>query len=295
MRHVGLIGVGFIGKLFVDDLTEAGYPLTVHDIDESAVEYATERGATAGGGPAAVAEAADVLLLALPGHPEVRSVLAEEGAVDALDAGDLVVDTTTVGPRAAEEFEALCADRGVDYLAAPLTRAAPTPGVHLMVGGDEAVYERAGEFLDDVSTARTRIGDVYQAQSFKLMIQMRYAGQMALDAEVVEFGRDRGVDPEVMNEFLGMDVDERYFSGDFSQGIEGLGGLRIWHKDLGYALDLSRETNTALPLTSEVHEAYKDTLRNLDPDEGHAATLIRHWMRLNGADDADRYGGEDGG
>jgi len=283
MHRVGLVGVGFIGKLLVDSLVEADRPLTVRDVDPGQVEYATERGANAVESPAEVARRADVLVLSVPGAPEVREVMeGEDGALPELDEGQFVVDTTTTGPEVALEYQRKCRERGVGYLTAPLTRGAADPGIHVMAGGTETAYEEARDLLDVLSSAHTRIGDPGDAQTFKLMIQLRYAGREAIDAEVVSFGHDNGVDPAVMNGFLGFDVDERYFGDDFSQAIEGLGGLEIWHKDLGYALELSRETNTALPLTSDVHEAYKYTLGACGPDEGHAAGLVRYWHHLDG-------------
>lgn len=47
MTAVGIIGVGYIGKLLLDELLDADYTVTVFDIDESQVKYATDRGAAA--------------------------------------------------------------------------------------------------------------------------------------------------------------------------------------------------------------------------------------------------------
>jgi 3-hydroxyisobutyrate dehydrogenase-like beta-hydroxyacid dehydrogenase len=154
----------------------------------------------------------------------------------------------------------------------------------MMVGGTEENYSEGENSLDLLSAAHTRIGDPGDAQRFKLMIQLRYAGQEAIDAEVVAFGEDLGIDPELVNEFLGLGIEERYFGDDFAQDIEGLGGLRIWHKDIGYALDVASEERVATPLADMVYEAYKHTMRGIDEDEGHAAAIIRHWRALNGGE-----------
>jgi 3-hydroxyisobutyrate dehydrogenase-like beta-hydroxyacid dehydrogenase len=282
MQHVGLVGVGFIGKLFVDSIADADLSLSVYDVDPGQAAYATERGANSCESPAEVARAADAVVLSVPGAPEVREVMeGENGALPELDPDQLVVDTTTTGPEVAREYERKCGDRNVTYLTAPLTRGAADPGIHMMVGGTEEAYAEAGDLLDVLSAAHARVGDPGQAQTFKLGIQLRYAGREALDAEVVSFVSDNGVDPGIMNDFLGFGVDERYFGDDFSQTIEGLGGLRIWHKDIGYALELAHDTGSALPLSSDVHEAYKHAVRSIDDDEGHAAALIRYWRRLN--------------
>jgi len=281
--RIGLIGVGFVGKLFVDSLTEAGYPLTVYDIDESQTTYATERGAEAAGSPGEVARRSEVLLLALPGSPEVEATMEDDsGVLRALDADDTVIDATTVRVATAVEYAGRCRDRGARFVSAPLTRAAPTPGVHMMVGGPEADYEAAHEIVETVSARHVRFPDVERALRFKYALQIRYAAQLAVDAEIVAFAEDSGVDPRPLEEFLGMDIEERLFSDDFEKRVEGLGGLAIWDKDLGYALEAAREDDTALPLTASVHDAYKAGRRLAEDDEGHAATIKRYWRALNG-------------
>jgi 3-hydroxyisobutyrate dehydrogenase-like beta-hydroxyacid dehydrogenase len=151
-----------------------------------------------------------------------------------------------------------------------------------MCGGDEDLYARASDLLDVLGDRHRRVGDPYQAQSFKLAIQLRYAGRQALDAEVVAFCREQGADPELMNDYLGMDVDQDYFTEEFAQDVPGLGTLDIWNKDVGYAVDTARQTDAALPVSESVHDAYKATARVAGENEQAAATLIRYWNRLNG-------------
>jgi 3-hydroxyisobutyrate dehydrogenase-like beta-hydroxyacid dehydrogenase len=284
MQEIGLIGVGYIGKLFVDRLRDADYSLTVFDIDEAQVAYAVDEGATAADTPAEVADIADVVLIAVPGSPEVEATMeGEDGLLETLEEDQLVIDVTTTHTDTSITYEERCADRGVRFIEAPITGAAPRDGYHMMIGGTEENYDAATAILDVICDDHVRIGEIGKGTMFKLGLQMRYAGQNALDAEIVEYARDNGVDPELFNNFLGMDIWENYFTSDFSQDIEGLGSLSIWHKDIGYARDVAHENDTALPINGVVHEAYKATTRRATEDEGHAATLIRYWQLLNDA------------
>ncbi|MFB6073823.1 MAG: NAD(P)-dependent oxidoreductase [Haloarculaceae archaeon] len=288
MTTTGLIGVGFIGKLLVDRLREAEYPLTVFDVDDEQIAYATRQGATAAGSPRDVAEASDVVLLAVPGSPEVEATMeGADGLLAGLDDGDLVIDVTTTHPDTSVACEELCADRSVDFLEAPITGGSPYEGYHVMAGGTEQRYDRAADVLDVVCDDHVRVGPIPQATIFKLGLQLRYAGHHAIDAEVVEFVRDNGVDPTLFTDFLGFDMFEQYFTGEFGQDIEGMGGLAIWRKDVGYAREFAHERDTALPLAGVVHEAYKATARRVADDEGHAAALVTYWLALNDA--MDRY------
>ncbi|MFC4440389.1 MULTISPECIES: NAD(P)-dependent oxidoreductase [Natrialbaceae] len=288
MPTVGLIGVGFIGKLFLDDLITADYDVVVFDIDDSKVEYAIERGATASDSPATLGRKVDIVLMSLPGSVEVEATLeGENGLLEGVDDGDLVIDVTTTHPETSVTCYEQCDEQNVRFIEAPITGGSPREGYHMMIGGRETDYRAATEILDVICSDHTRVGEIGKGTILKLALQMRYAGHNAVDAEVVEFCRDNDVDPEVLNEFLEMGIWENYFSGDFSQDIEGLGGLAIWHKDINYARQVARENGTSLPLNAAVNEAYKATVRRTDENEGHAATLIKYWQLLNNADLSD--------
>jgi len=288
MTTIGLIGVGYIGKLFLDELLEAQYDVTVFDIDDEQVEAATRRAASGAASPAEVGRESDVIIIAVPGSAEVQVTMeGEDGLLNSLGEGQLVVDVTTTLPETSVACEELCDERGVRFVEAPITGGSPRDGYHMMVGGTEENYEAAIETLDTICADHVRIGDAGDATIFKLALQMRYAGHHAIDAEIVEFCRDNGVDPSPLNDFLEMGIWEKYFTGDFSQNIEGLGGLAIWHKDIGYARQVAHESGTALPLNGVVHEAYKATVRRVTEDDGHASALITYWETLNDAENRD--------
>jgi len=282
MQKIGAIGIGYIGKLLVERLIEADYDVVGYDIDPEKEAWLTEQGGEWVDSAAAVADDTDAIFLAVPGATAVRQTFEGEGGLlETLDADQLVIDTSTTGPDAAAAAADLCADRGVGFVTAPLTRNAPAGGVHMMVGGTEDDYARATPLLDVVSRRHRQIGTPEAAQTFKLILQARYACQEAVDAEIVAFARDQGLDPRPYEEFLGLDIEESYLERDFNQAIEGMGGLAIWHKDLGYGLEVARESNTATPIANAVFEAYKHTVRTASDDEGHAATILRYWEGLN--------------
>jgi len=283
--QIGIIGVGVIGKRFVRKLCDAGHEAVVYDINDDQIEWAREQGASGADSPRGVAEECDTVLLALPGTPEVEATMEDGGLVDALTEDHLIVDVTTTLPETSIACDEWCAEQGASFLEGPITGAAPREGFQIMIGGIQADYEAAQDVLDVICEGHTRIGEMGDATIFKLGLQMRYAGHAAFDAEVVEYLRDHGVDPRPFNDFLGMDIWEKYFTGDFSPVIEGLGGLAIWHKDIGYAHEVARQNETAIPLTTALHEAYKASVRFASEEEGHASALIRYWETLNDAED----------
>lgn len=282
MDRIGLIGVGTIGTMFLTRLLEANIPVTAYDIDQDRRTAAREAGAQVAETPEAVATKTERLLIAVPGSPEVEALLLENDALlESLPEDALVLNASTIRPETAISCSVACEEKAITYLEIPITGAAPREGYQIMAGGSEATYSSATPILDVISDDHDRIGAVGEAMKFKLALQLRYAGQNAIDAEVVQFLCDNEIDPAPMIDFLELDLWERYITRSFEQDVTGMGGLAIWHKDIGYALEAARNSNTAVPFTSILHEAYKSTIKQATGTETHAATLLRYWERLN--------------
>ena len=103
---VGFIGLGIMGRPMAKNLMEAGYELVVHNRSpEKAEELAEEGDATAAGSPREVAEACDIVITMLPDSPDVEAVVAgEDGVLEGIRDGALLVDMSTISPVVTEEL-----------------------------------------------------------------------------------------------------------------------------------------------------------------------------------------------
>jgi len=275
MDRVGLIGLGNVGSGFAKMLIQAGYSLTVLDKDRSKTEAAVERGARPAEMPREVAEQSDVVLLSLPGSAAVEEVMeGTDGLLGAMREGQLVVDTGTSHPDTDIRCERLCAERGAGFIDAPITGRAK--GWIMMVGGTEESFERGREVLTHLSYKLKHVGTIGSGQILKLMNQMTLAGQWAVWAEVIEFGRRGGLDPQLLRGYLEFPVDESLFGDDFS----GAGTLALHYKDLGYVLDLAHRSGAAIPVTDVVHEAFKAT-NAFGRRDWRQTGIVTYWRRLN--------------
>ena len=88
---IGLVGLGVIGQLYAGHLIRAQGALVAYDLDPAHVQAAVALGATAATSAKAVAEASDVIVLALPNPPAVlAAMLGEEGVLAGARPGTLV-------------------------------------------------------------------------------------------------------------------------------------------------------------------------------------------------------------
>ena len=76
---------------------------------------------------------------------------APNGALDALKRGSLFIDSSTISPELARRESEECADRGIDFLDAPVTGGtwgAEKGELVFMIGGKQEVFDRAKPVLE---------------------------------------------------------------------------------------------------------------------------------------------------
>src|SRR5271154_3216774 len=149
---VGLIGLGLMGGPMGLNLLKAGFPLTVWNRTASRAEPLVKEGAKLAANPREVASQADVLITIVSDPPALEEVLwGTNGAMDALRHGSIYIDSSTVSPDLARRAAKACADRGVDFLDAPVTGGnwgAQKGELVFMIGGNAGVLDRAKPILE---------------------------------------------------------------------------------------------------------------------------------------------------
>ena len=131
--RIGFIGAGVMGSPMAGHLLDAGHELVIHTRTEA-------RGAYWGESSAVAAEEADVVFVMVGFPDDVRQVvLGNDGALDAMSPGTVLIDFTTSDPILAAQIAELAAERGVAALDAPVSGGdigARRATLSIMVGGD---------------------------------------------------------------------------------------------------------------------------------------------------------------
>lgn len=196
---VGVVGLGNMGSALAANLVGAGHDVLTSDIagpDRSpeGARFVTELAELAGG--------ADAVVLSLP-----------DGAVCEAVARDLlggrvrhVVDTSTIGPMAAQAVDALLAAAGIAYVDAPVSggvAGARARTLSVMVAGPEEACAAVEAVLAGLSDRRRRVGDrPGMAQALKLANNFLSATALAATSEAIAFGRSFGLDMATMLDVL---------------------------------------------------------------------------------------------
>jgi 2-hydroxy-3-oxopropionate reductase len=282
-EKVGFIGLGIMGGPMAKNLMQAGHELVLYNrTREKAEDLAKEGSADVAGSPEEVAEQSDVVITMLPDSPQVREVLVgEDGVLEGLKEGALVVDMSTISPVVTEELAEKVKEKGASMLDAPVSGGdvgAIEGTLSIMVGGSEDDFERARPLFDVMGKTVTHVGPVGAGQVVKAANQIVVALTIEAVSEALVLGSRGGVSPEKILDVLGgglagnkvMEVKrEKFLSHKFDPGFRS----ELHHKDLGIALAAGREYGVALPVTAIVDQMLLSMRQKGWGGEDHSALL----------------------
>jgi 3-hydroxyisobutyrate dehydrogenase len=202
---VGFLGLGIMGSRMAANVARAGFPLNVWTHTPGKADaWAAEHGATALSIPAEVAEHSDVVVSMVVDGEQVASVLLGEGGViEAARPGLLCMDMSTIGPADTRRIGAALAERSVGMLDAPVTGSSPRAeegSLTIMVGGEQAGFERVRPLLESMGRLITYVGELGQGQMLKLINNSLGAANAAAMAEALLLAHATGIDLDALVE-----------------------------------------------------------------------------------------------
>jgi 3-hydroxyisobutyrate dehydrogenase len=261
--RVGVIGTGIMGAPMARNLLRAGHVVTVQSRSPARMAPLLDAGAIPASSPREVAAAVDAIVTSLPDTPDVESVVTgPNGILAGARPGLLVVDTSTIAPRAANALATRAAAVGVDFLDAPVSggeQGAVQGTLSIMVGGGREAFDRAAPIFAAIGRAATYMGGSGQGQMTKLVNQVVGAATLTAVAEGIVLAARAGLDPAAVIEAVGggaasswmwTNLGPRMQRRDFAPGFM----IRLQQKDLRLALAAAADVGAPLPLTALVQQ-----------------------------------------
>ncbi|MGH3105580.1 MAG: 2-hydroxy-3-oxopropionate reductase [Rubrobacteraceae bacterium] len=281
-ERVGFIGLGIMGMPMARNLMDSGYELTVHNRSPEKAEELGKKGAAVAATPREVAQNSDVVITMLPDSPQVREVVAgEDGVLEGISEGALLIDMSTISPVVTEELAEALKEKGASMLDAPVSGGdvgAIEGTLSIMVGGEEADFQRAKPLFEAMGETITHVGPTGAGQVTKAANQVVVALTIEAVSEALVLGSAGGVSPEKILDVLSgglasnkvMEVKrEKFLSHTFEPGFRS----ELHHKDLGIALAAGREYGVVLPVTAIVDQMLISMRRKGWGGEDHSALL----------------------
>ncbi|HEX7158035.1 MAG TPA: NAD(P)-dependent oxidoreductase [Edaphobacter sp.] len=191
---LGIMGIGMVRNLAAKNHTVKVWNRTPSKAQELAASIKIGHAATL----RELAKDSTVLMLCVTNTADVEQVLfGENGAVSALKPGSLVIDCSTISPKATEEIAIKLRERGIGFVDAPVSggsEGAAHGTLSIMAGGTDQDFARALPILQAIGTRITHMGPAGKGQVTKLLNQILVVVNMLAVSEALIFGRAAGLD-----------------------------------------------------------------------------------------------------
>lgn len=290
MTTVAFIGLGIMGGPMAANLVTAGFDVVGHNRSPEPRKRLEDAGGRSVETVADAVRGADVVITMLPDSPDVEAVAAgEDGIFTHARTGALYIDMSSIRPDVARRLAEDGRAAGLRVLDAPVSggQAGAVAGkLSIMVGGEDADVEAAGEVLAPLGTTIVHVGPAGAGQTVKAANQLMVAGHLEMLAEALVFLEAHGVDTGRALDVLGgglagSTVLDRKGRGmlarDFTPGFR----LELHHKDLGIAQAAAREAGVVIPLGAAVAQLVAAMVARGDGGLDHSG-LLRLVAELSG-------------
>lgn len=265
MMRLGFVGLGNLGRHLAASLVRAGFPLTVHDRDETAARPLLAAGAAWASSPRDVAAASDSVLTCLPSPVAVDAVVTgDAGLLEGLREGSTWIDSSTNDAHELRRLAALAEAGGVRCLEAPVTggvHLADSGEITVLVGGDAGVFAEQLPVFEAIGGKVFHIGPLGSASVIKAITNMLAFSHLVASGEALMLARRAGLDLaqsfEVIrassgNSFVHETEGQVILNGSYNIGFT----LDLACKDLRFAQELGREFGVPLELAGLVEQTF---------------------------------------
>jgi 3-hydroxyisobutyrate dehydrogenase len=265
MMRYGFIGLGHLGGHLAASLLKAGFPVTVHDRQETLADPLLALGAKWADSARLAAEGSDAVITCLPSPAVSQSVLTgRDGILAGLERGGTWIETSTLGRNEVLRLAKIAAGHGVDTLEAPVTggvHRAADGDITVLVGGPAGLFETHKPAFQAMGGEMFYIGPLGSAAVIKVITNMLAFVHLVATGEALMLARRGGLDlaqawhairASSGNSFVHETEGQLILNGSYDIGFT----MDLAVKDLGFAMELGREFHSPLDLAGMTAQTF---------------------------------------
>ncbi len=258
-QKIAVIGLGSMGYGIAKSCLRDGHQTFGSDIDLGRMRSFQEEGGLVGDLNKFVSVIDAVVVVVLNAEQTRQVLFGDEGIVQNLKTGAVVISCATVPPDFAIEMERCCAEHNVHYLDAPISggaKKANSGDLTVMASGSLEAFQAAKPVLDATAETVFELGNTAGPGSAMKAVNQLLAGvHIATMAEALTFGMTQGVTPEKFIEVISNCAGTSWMlenraphiaQGDYTPHSQ----INIWPKDLGIVLDIAKSAQFSAPITA---------------------------------------------
>jgi 3-hydroxyisobutyrate dehydrogenase-like beta-hydroxyacid dehydrogenase len=271
-----------MGSAMVARLGKAGVGVSVWNRTRSKAEPLRQYGCTVVDRIAEL-RGSDVVFTMVSAPADLEQVLLGEGGLltDEQQLPRIVVDCSTVSTESSEEMRQACSDRGVAFLAAPVSgngKVVRSGGLSLVVSGPEQTYDEVAPLLRHLGKSVTYVGDGDVARLVKICHNLMLGVVTQCLAEITVLAEKGGVSRAAFLEFLNNSVMGSTFTRYKSPAFVNLDYTPTFtpvllRKDFDLGLAAARQLDVPMPVSALTAQLVQASVSSGRVDEDFAILL----------------------
>jgi 3-hydroxyisobutyrate dehydrogenase-like beta-hydroxyacid dehydrogenase len=254
-----------MGQLIVPRLMDAGHKVTGWNRSRDKAQPLIDAGMAWADTPRAVAEKSEIVFSIVTDAAAVKAVaLGPDGVVSGLRKGGIYIDMSTIDPDSSRAVAAEFAKAGSIMLDGPISGSPVTVKAgqaSVMIGGDEAAFERARPVLLAIGPKVSRIGGNGLACQMKISVNLLLMVEVICFGEAVALAEKGGVDRAVAVDAMLKSVAASPVIGyrgpfiiDGNMPKVPLADVDLQQKDMKLALAEGRKLGSPTPLAAVAND-----------------------------------------
>jgi 3-hydroxyisobutyrate dehydrogenase len=284
MAKVAFIGLGVMGYPMAGHIAAKGHDVTVYNRTTAKAEkWAGEHGGAHAPTPRQAAAGCDFVFCCVGNDDDLRAVtLGDDGAFHGMAPGAVFIDNTTASAAIARELAQAAAKSGFGFLDAPVSggqAGAENGALTVMVGGEEATFEKARPVIDCYAKMVGLMGPAGAGQLTKMVNQIAIAGLVQGLAEAINFAQKSGLDVEKVINVISKgaaqswQMENRWQTMNADEYEHGF-AVDWMRKDLSICVDAARQCGAHLPVAALVDQFYSE-IQAMGGNRWDTSSLLR--------------------
>ena len=270
MARVGFIGLGNMGGGMAANLAKKGHDVHAFDLSSEALDKAKAAGCSSAATLAEAVDGVEAVVTMLPAGNHVEQVYGE--LFGKVPPTAILIDCSTIDVATARRVAEQALAKGLTAVDAPVSGgigAANAGTLTFMVGGTQAGFDAARDFLSDMGKAVIHAGANGAGQAAKICNNMLLGATMIATCEAFVLAEKLGLDPQTFYDISSVSSGQSWSMTSYAP-LPGVGpdspadhdyaggfATALMLKDLRLAMAASSDQGATTPMGAKAAELYE--------------------------------------
>ena len=266
-KTIGFIGLGVMGFPMAGHLSKI-FEVSVFNRSHSKSEkWKKNFSGTSYNSIKEISSNSEILILCVGNDKDVKEIICgQDGAIDFLKPGSIIIDHTTTSSDLAIELSSLLKPKKISFIDAPISggqSGAESGKLSIMIGGERQSYEKVKSVLNTYSKFYKYMGPSGSGQLTKMVNQICIAGLIQALSEGMNFADKVGLNIRSVIEVISKGAAQSWqmenrwetmLQDNYDHGF----AVDLMKKDLDIVIKKASKENINLEVTKIIDNYYKE-------------------------------------